>query len=305
MIAYQGKEPFAFFSYSHADANEVTSIIKAMKGRMCRIWYDEGLTPGESWNDEIAERILQCSQFVIFITPTAVKSRYVMSELNFALSKEKNILPVLLAETTLPVGIDLMLSTYQRLDIAKFDLKKQDDFTTACDKITDNLGRAVFSTRKDPFLEESGYYFYLRTQEVERRDSNKIEACQIVCRDGDGKESVLVGLHRLGAYEVAFSVSAVERITDFFFQGKINGLYQVNLLGRYLLEYPLYGPDVDVIIICILRIPRHGEPTMKIVDYQYVDSVSSTNLPEYNDLDNVGESGWSTQIKKYYEGKLN
>ena len=73
------------------------------------------------------------------------------------------------------------------------------------------------------------------------------------------------------------------------------------MLGSFGLEYPLYGPDVDVLLIFVLRIPRHGEPTLKLVDYQYVDSVSSLNCPEFEDLDVVGESGWSGQIKGYLE----
>ena len=304
MISYQGKDPFAFFSYAHADSKTVIPIIKSLKGKMCRIWYDEGLTPGESWNDMIAEEIVECRQFVVFITPSSVNSRYVMSEINYAISKNKEILPILLEETELPAGFDLMLSTYHRLDVSGLDPNSKEDFATLSEKIREQLDRSVFATNHDPFLEDMGYSFYLRSQDVARVDSNKIETCQIICRDSDGNETELLGLHRLGAYDVAFSISAVERITDYFYQGKINGSYQINLLGHYLLEYPLYGPDVDVILICILRIPRHGAPEIRLVDYQYIDAVSSRNMPEYEDLDIIGERGPSQQIKEYFDKKL-
>lgn len=99
-------------------------------------------------------------------------------------------------------------------------------------------------------------------------------------------------------------MSSVEKVKDYFYPGKIEGLYQINLLCGYLLEYPLYGPDVDVLLVPILKIPKNSIPTIKFVGYQYVDSVSSANLPEFEDLNNIGEKGWSSQIKNYFERKL-
>ena len=54
MNAYSGNEPFVFVSYSHLDNELAEKIITGLKQSMCRVWYDEGLSVGESWNDKLA-----------------------------------------------------------------------------------------------------------------------------------------------------------------------------------------------------------------------------------------------------------
>ena len=297
MQAYEGNEPYVFASYSHKDANIVLKIITLLKQKMCRIWYDEGLTPGESWNDNIAEHLLKCSQFILFISPDSVTSKYVMSEINFALTKNKNVLPVIIRKTELPVGLEMMIGTIQMLDVSDGN-----DIQDSVDKIASVLQKEVFSLKAMPFVQDSGYSFYVYTQDVERKETNIKPALQVICKDQQGNELEIFNMHRLGAYEVWFRISSVDAVTDYFYSGKITGLYKVNILCGYNLEYPLYGPDADVLLVLILRIPRHGVPTMKLVDYQYVNLVGS--CPDDENLDAIGEAGWSKQIKDYLEQKL-
>lgn len=53
---YDGEEPYLFMSYSHKDKDVVESVIQLLQRQACNIWYDPGITPGESWNDDIAKR---------------------------------------------------------------------------------------------------------------------------------------------------------------------------------------------------------------------------------------------------------
>ncbi len=299
MIAYEGKDPYVFVSYSHRDSDRVFPIIAALKQKMCRVWYDEGLTPGESWNDSIAEHLLNCSQFIVLISPDSIKSKYVMSEINYALTKDKSIIPVILSKTTLPAGLEMMLGTVQFLDVSD-----EVDVNKCVNIISSLLPNSVFSMTNMPFLQDLGYSFYLKTQDVERQETREKDAATVICRDSEGQELELFKLGRLGAYEASYRISSVDSIKDYFFPGKIRGSYQINVLGSFFLEYPLCGPDVDVLLILILRIPRHGDPTVKLVDYQYVNSVASLSCSEQEDPDVVGEMGWSTQIRDYLEGKL-
>lgn len=299
MIAYEGRDPYVFVSYSHRDSDRVFPIIAALKQKMCRVWYDEGLTPGESWNDSIAEHLMHCSQFIVLISPDSIKSKYVMSEINYALTKDKSIIPVILSKTELPAGLEMMLGTVQFLDISK-----EVDVNKCANVISTLLPSSVFSMTNTPFLQDLGYSFYMKTQDVERREIREKDAATILCRDPEGRELELFKLGRLGAYEASYRISSVDSVKDYFFPGKIRGSYQINVLGSFLLEYPLYGPDVDVLLILILRIPRHGDPTVKLVDYQYVNSVASLCCSEQEDPNVVGEVGWSTQIRDYLEGKL-
>ena len=296
MIAYEGKSPFAFVSYSHANRDEVFKIIQFLKMRMCRIWYDEGLHAGESWNKEIAEHLNDSSIFLLFLTPESVVSKYVFLEINYAVNKNKKIIPIILKKTELSSEIELLLSATQFIDVSG-----ETDLHRIGGIILSQLPKNIVSLMEHPFLQDSGYSFYFRTQMLERNEIPTKTACTIVCVDEHGEETEIFNINRLGAYEAYYSLSAVEEFKDFFYSGKISGSYQINIKGVFNLEYPLYGPDVDVLLICILRIPRHSPPTFKLIDYQYITCVGSN---EDEDINTVGEKGWSKQIKDYLEGKL-
>ncbi len=299
MLAYEGKEPYIFVSYSHRDADRVIPIIRVLKDNMCRVWFDEGLKGGESWNDSIAEHLKECTVFLLFVSPDSVNSKYVFSEINYALSKDKAVMPVVLEPTDIPAGLEMMLSAIQYIDVSG-----QSEPTRIAASITSVLPKSVISVTDMPFIQDMGYSFYVKSQAVEREETREKNPCAIVCVGPDGEETEIFLLQRTGAYEAAYHVSSVEPIKDYYFSGNITGSYQINIKGSFLLEYPLNGPDVDVLLICLLRIPRHGSPTMRLVDYHYVHAVSSTNLQDEEEFDVVGEKGWSTQIKKYLEEKL-
>ena len=48
------------------------------------IWYDEGIKAAGEWVEEIAYAIKNSSLFLVFISPRAVDSRYVKSEVGYA-----------------------------------------------------------------------------------------------------------------------------------------------------------------------------------------------------------------------------
>ena len=58
-----------------------------------------------------------CNQSIffvlVFISPRSVDSRYVKSEVGYALSENKEILTVYVEETTLPAGLALCLQQFQ------------------------------------------------------------------------------------------------------------------------------------------------------------------------------------------------
>ena len=113
--AYAGPEPYVFVSYAHADSSLVFPEIERWHRAGYRIWYDEGIDPGNEWPDEIARALANCSQFLVFITPRAVASRNVRNEINLALNKGKAFLAVHLEETDLPVGLELRMGDIQAI----------------------------------------------------------------------------------------------------------------------------------------------------------------------------------------------
>jgi len=111
--AYRGTMPYIFVSYSHTDIKEVFRIIKQLNASRYRIWFDEGIEPGNEWPEVVGRAVLGCSQFIVFMSPTAVDSRNVRNEINLATSADKNIIVIYLKSTTLSEGLLLQIGTVQ------------------------------------------------------------------------------------------------------------------------------------------------------------------------------------------------
>ena len=111
--AYSGEGPYTFVSYAHADKVMVFNAMRKLNERGANIWYDEGIKPAGEWVEEIAHAIKASSLFLVFISPRSVDSRYVKSEVGYALSENKEILTVYVEETTLPAGLALCLQQFQ------------------------------------------------------------------------------------------------------------------------------------------------------------------------------------------------
>ncbi len=57
--AYDGEEPYLFVSYSHADSRPVYAELEALRSAGLNIWYDEGISPGSRWTDDLADRLAE------------------------------------------------------------------------------------------------------------------------------------------------------------------------------------------------------------------------------------------------------
>ncbi|NOZ20013.1 MAG: toll/interleukin-1 receptor domain-containing protein [Planctomycetes bacterium] len=113
--AYSGDEPYLFVSYAHKDAAAVYPELKWMHGHGYRVWYDEGIDPGNEWPEEIAKALHGCSMFLVFISPRAVVSKNVRNEINYAINHDKPFLAVYLEETELPRGLELRMGDIQAI----------------------------------------------------------------------------------------------------------------------------------------------------------------------------------------------
>lgn len=122
--AYEGEEPYIFVSYSHKDADKVYPELTSLNEQGFNIWYDEGINPGESWRNEIANAISGCDLFILLVTPNSAVSEHCMREVNFAQNKGRPLLAIHLEATTLSDELEFNLSDRQAL--MKYSLSASD-----------------------------------------------------------------------------------------------------------------------------------------------------------------------------------
>ena len=113
--AYQGGDPYIFVCYAHDDSGIVYPEIEWLHASGINVWYDEGITPGEEWNEELGRAIDGAAHVVFFVTPNAATSRHCRDEIQFAISRKRDTLAVHLVPTELPLGLDLSLGARQAI----------------------------------------------------------------------------------------------------------------------------------------------------------------------------------------------
>lgn len=111
--AYRGSDDYLFICFSHRDTQEVYSDINWLHESGINIWYDEGVSAGHLWREDIANAIDQCALFVVFLSESAVESDNCRKEINYALEAKKPLLAIYLENVTLTPGISLAIGEIQ------------------------------------------------------------------------------------------------------------------------------------------------------------------------------------------------
>ena len=119
-VAYEGSAPYIFVSYAHKDSDRVFRVIDELAARGGRVWYDDGIVPGSEWPEDIAQHLYGAQMVIAFITPNSMQSENCRREINFALSKEKPFLSVVLEETEMPLGMEMQLAARQSIQRYNF-----------------------------------------------------------------------------------------------------------------------------------------------------------------------------------------
>lgn len=285
MNAYQGNNPYVFVSYAHKDNEKVLDLIKLLKRKMCRIWYDEGLTPGGSWNDDLANHISKCECVIIIITNNSIQSQYVKSELNYAISLNKKIYPVFLENVELPAGLAMMLGTTQYIYI--------NDLESETNKLIDSLPEIIFEIKKTPFYEKEGYELFLEIYKKENPNNSDITAdCFNIVAKKNQESKVIFSFEPPYSYELIYKVSQVSDIKDDYFIGHIDEIKIINIIANCCLKYPLTGPDFDALFIFALVSSKDNFPKIKLLNTDYVNVIT----PESLKGGQVENSPWSSNF---------
>ena len=110
-----------FVSYSRQNQEIVKTLAQDIEALGHEVWFDQELTGGQTWWDEILARIREYDLFVFALSPEALDSHACKLEYAYAANLRKTILPVLVAE-----GVSMNLLP-PALSIIQFvDYRRQD-----------------------------------------------------------------------------------------------------------------------------------------------------------------------------------
>lgn len=106
-----------FLSYRKKDRKYARELMELIhKSKYCRraaIWYDEYLTPGEEFNQEIEEKINSCDLFIMIITPNLLESNNYVQQIEYPVAKKKGI--YLVPVEMVPADREMLYSEYDEL----------------------------------------------------------------------------------------------------------------------------------------------------------------------------------------------
>jgi hypothetical protein len=110
-----------FVSYSRNNLDVITQLVEDLEAVGVDTWYDQTLTGGQRWWENILANIRGCDIFIFALSRDSWESEACKSELTYVLQLGKTILPVLVAD-----GINLNLLPPQLKDIQVTDYRRRD-----------------------------------------------------------------------------------------------------------------------------------------------------------------------------------
>jgi TolB-like protein len=113
--AHTGDDPYVFVSYSHEDAEDVFPTLVWLRDQGINLWYDESISPGSEWREELGRAIRESSGLLFFASTSSVDSPHCRREVNDAIDQGISCLTVYLEDVPLPDGLRLSLSGIQAI----------------------------------------------------------------------------------------------------------------------------------------------------------------------------------------------
>ena len=181
-------DAYIFLSYRKKDrkhANELMHLIhRNPKFRDIAIWYDEFLTPGESFDKNIEDALNKSNLFALMVTPNLLEDpNYVMTtEYPRALGQKKKILPIEMLDTE----YDKMLEKYKQLPLF---IEGHDDRSRDESMMRELEGFALGANDEDPEHNFLIGLAYLEGIDVEK-DTDKAEKLITMAAEADLPEAM-------------------------------------------------------------------------------------------------------------------
>lgn len=241
------QEKYVFISYAHRDFAEVEKIIVALRHSACNLWFDSGIEKGSQWSENIALHLLNSECVLWFVSQASIDSRYVMGEINFAISHDKQVIPVFIENVQMPLGVELLLGQIQSLSLYNFDQlsQKRKELISA-------LPKSVFYQAMVPFFVSGENVFFLNDTSKEFPDGTYFEGETDYSYNigfsstGEAQEQTrLFGWHTAGGYDMLTTVTSVLPVRDKYLGEIEDKVVVLNISLSFSAKYPVPWPDID------------------------------------------------------------
>jgi formylglycine-generating enzyme required for sulfatase activity len=95
-----------FISYKREDAEAARRIAEALRVSGVSVWWDDGITPRQSWDTEIEQAISDASAVAVLWSPRSVASDWVRTEAHYGKERGK-LVPAVIEPCTIPIAFTL------------------------------------------------------------------------------------------------------------------------------------------------------------------------------------------------------
>lgn len=104
-----------FISYSSEDRERTEQLVAELEKNGINCWMDRNnIAAGSYFGEEVPEAILSCPIFMLLLSENSQKSKYVLMELDWATSHDKDIIPVVISDCEIVPKFGFLLQNKQR-----------------------------------------------------------------------------------------------------------------------------------------------------------------------------------------------
>lgn len=104
-----------FISYSSEDKERTEQLVAELEKNGISCWIDRNnIATGSYFGEEVPEAILDCPIFMLLLSENSQKSKYVLMELDWATSHDKDIIPVVISDCEIVPKFGFLLQNKQR-----------------------------------------------------------------------------------------------------------------------------------------------------------------------------------------------
>jgi len=91
-----------FISHAHTDEPLVRKVAAVLEDAGLEVWDDtREIMPGDNWADKVVQALQESDAMVVFLTPDAMRSRWVRRDIEYALGEQsyrKRVISVLVGD---------------------------------------------------------------------------------------------------------------------------------------------------------------------------------------------------------------